>query len=41
MVLRMQRFESLARHVGVNGGGGNVSVAQEQLNGAQVGAVVE
>ena len=41
MVLRMQRFESLARHMGVNGGGGNISVAQQQLHGAQVGAVVE
>ena len=28
MVLRMERFETLACHVGVNGGGGNVSVAQ-------------
>jgi len=41
MVLRMQRFKSLARYVGVNRGGGNVSVAQKQLNGAQVGAVVK
>ena len=41
MVLRKQRFESLARYMGVNGGGGNISVAQQQLHGAQVGAVVE
>jgi len=41
MVLRMQRFKSLARYVGVDSGGGNVSVAQKQLNGAQVGAVVK
>jgi hypothetical protein len=41
MVLRMKRFESLARHMGVNGGGGNISVAQQQLHGAQISAVVE
>jgi hypothetical protein len=41
MVLRMQRLEPLARHVGVDGGGGNIGMPQQQLHHAQVGPVVE
>ena len=41
MVLRMQRTQALARHVRVNGGGGNVDVAQQHLHRSQVSAVVE
>ena len=38
----MQRLEpSLARHMGVDGGGGNVGVAQQHCTGAQVGAMVQ
>src|SRR3990167_8333259 len=41
MVLRMKRFEPLARHVGVDGGGGNIGVAQQQLYHPQICTVVE
>ena len=41
MVLGVQVFEPLARHMGVDGGGGDVGVAQQQLHRAQIGAVVE
>ncbi len=41
MVLRVELFEALARHVRIDGGGGNVRVPQQQLHHAQVGAVVE
>jgi hypothetical protein len=41
MVRRVQRPQPLARHVGVDRGGGDVGMAQQQLHRAQVGAVVE
>ena len=37
----MQALQPLAGDVGVDGGGGDVGVAQQHLHGAQVGAVVE
>jgi hypothetical protein len=37
----MQRLQPLARHVGVDRGGGDVGVAQQHLHRAQVGAVVQ
>jgi len=41
VVLGVQAFEPLARHMGVNGGGGNIGVAQQHLDRAQIGTVVE
>ncbi len=41
MVLRMQPPQPLTRHMGVDGGGGNVGMAQQQLHGAQISAVVQ
>jgi hypothetical protein len=41
VVLRMQLPQPLARHVGVDGGGADVGMAQQQLHRAQVGAVVQ
>ena len=41
VVLGHHVLQALARHVGVDGGGGNVRVPQEQLHDAQIGAVVE
>ena len=38
---RMQCFQPLARDVGVNRGGRNIGMAQQQLHGPQVSAVVE
>ena len=36
----MQHPQPFARHVGVNGGGGNVGVPEQHLHRAQVGAVM-
>ena len=41
MVRSMQLRQPLTRHVGVDRGGGNIGVAQQQLHGAQIGAVVQ
>ena len=41
MVLRVQRLEPLTRHVGVDGGGGNIRMPQQQLHHAQVRAMVQ
>ena len=41
MVLRMQRLEPLPRHVGVDGGGRNIGMPQQQLHHAQIRPVVE
>ncbi len=41
MVLRMQRFQALARHMGIDLRGGNIGVAKQHLNHAQVCAVVQ
>ena len=41
VVLRVQRLQALTRHVRVNRGGGNISMAQQHLYGPQVGAVGE
>ena len=41
MVLLVQLFEALAGDVGVDGGGGNIGVAQQQLHHAQIRAVIE
>ena len=41
VVLAVQVFQALARNVRVDGGGGNVGVAEQHLHHAQVGAVVE
>ena len=40
-MLRVQRFQALTRHMRVDRGGGNVSVAEQQLHGSQVSAVVQ
>lgn len=40
-MLRMQVLQALPRHMGVDGGGGDVGVAQQHLHGAQVCPVVE
>jgi hypothetical protein len=37
----MQRPQPLTRHVGVDGGRGDVRMPQQQLHRAQVGAVVQ
>jgi hypothetical protein len=37
----VQLAQPLARHVGVDGGGGDVGMAQQHLHRAQVGTVVE
>ena len=41
MVLRMQQFEAFTRHMGVDGGSGNVCMPQQQLHHAQIGTVVQ
>ena len=41
VVLCVQLLEAFACHVGVDGGGGNIGMAQQQLHHAQIGAVVE
>jgi hypothetical protein len=41
VVGRHHRLEALSRHMGVNGGGADVCVAQQQLDCAQIGTVVE
>ena len=41
MVLRMQRLEPLPRHVGVDGGGRNIGMPQQQLHHTQIRPVVE
>jgi hypothetical protein len=37
----MQRLKPFLRHMGVDGGGGDISVAQQHLHRSQVGPVVE
>jgi hypothetical protein len=41
MVLGVQLGQALARHVGVNRGGRNIGMPEQQLHGAQVGTMVE
>ena len=41
MMLLMQRFQSCLRDMGVNLRGGKVGVAEEHLDHAQIGTVVE
>ena len=41
VVLRHYALEPLPRHVRVDGGGGNVGMAQQHLHGTQIGPVVE
>ena len=41
MVLRVQSLEAFTRHMRVNGGRGNVSMAQQHLHRTQIGAMVE
>jgi hypothetical protein len=41
VVLGMQRLEPFPRHMGVDGGGGDVGMPQQHLHGAQVGPVVD
>ena len=41
VVLCMQNFEPLARHVGVDGGGGNVRMPQQHLHRPQISAMVK
>ncbi len=41
MVGSVQLAQALPRHMGVDGGGGDVGMAQQQLHRTQVGAVVE
>ena len=41
VVLRMQQPQPLSGHVGVNRGGADVGMAQQQLHRAQIGAVVQ
>ena len=41
MVLRVQGFQAFTRHMGVDGGGGNVGVTQQHLHGLRIGPVVE
>ncbi len=41
MVQRMQCLQSLARNMGVDGGGRNIRMPQEHLYGPQVSAMVE
>ncbi len=41
MVLGMQHFKPLQRDVRVDGGGGDISVPEQHLHRAQIGAVVE
>ena len=37
----MQRLQAFTRDMGVDGGGGNIGMAQEHLNSPQIGTVVE
>ena len=41
MMLRMQGLEPLSRHMGVDGGRGDIRMAQQHLHHAQISAVVE
>ncbi len=41
MVLPVQALQTLSCNVRVNGGGGNVGMAQEHLHRTQIGAMVE
>jgi len=41
VVFGVQTVQTLACHMGVDGGGGNIRVAQQHLHRAQVGAVVQ
>ena len=37
----VQLLEPLTRHMGVNGGGGNIGVSQQQLDRSQIRPVVQ
>lgn len=41
MMFRMQRFESLTRNMRVNLRGGNIGVAEQQLQHPQIRAMIE
>ena len=41
MMLSMQRLEPFTRHMGVDGGGGDIGMAQQYLHHTQISAVVE
>jgi hypothetical protein len=41
MVQRHDAFQALAGDMGVDGGGGNISVAEQHLHRAQIGAVTD
>src|SRR3990167_9029949 len=41
VVSLMQLAQALARHMGINGGGRDIGMAQQQLHHAQIGAMVE
>ena len=41
MVLRHQLFQALTRHMGVNGGGADIRMPQQQLHHAQIRAVIK
>jgi hypothetical protein len=41
MVLGMQGFEPLPGHMGVDGGGGDIDVSEQQLHRPQISAMVE
>ena len=41
MVARVQLRQALARNMGVDGGGRNIGMAQEQLDRPQIGAMIE
>lgn len=40
VVLGVQLLQTLASDVRINGGGGNIGMAQQHLHGPQIGAVV-
>ena len=40
-MLRVQRFQSCARDVGINLRGRNIGVAKQQLDNSQIGAVIQ
>jgi len=41
MVLGVQLFQTLARHMSINLRGGNISMTQQQLHHAQIRAVIK
>ena len=40
MMQRMQRLEPLSGHMGINLGGGNVGMSEQQLHDPQIGAMI-